>query len=106
MRKAAKKVWRDPVFQRCLVHKERNLRKYLSKRHWGGLAGRMSRLRKVQGAQDARGALTELRTFLESKNALLLEENGTLVDVVERVEPDGSSVIYEYYDIEYYDIEE
>jgi len=69
LRKAAKKVWRDPVFQRCLAHKERNLRKRLSKRHWGEMAALMSRLRKVQGAQDAREALQALRTFLEGKNA-------------------------------------
>ena len=69
LRKAAKKVWGDPVFQRCLVHKERNLRKYLSKRHWGKVAALMNRLRKVQGAQDAREALAELRTFLQGKNA-------------------------------------
>lgn len=72
LRQAAKKVWGDPVFQRCLVHKERNLRKYLSRRHWGELAARMSRLRNIQGAQDAREALTELRTFLEGKNAQAL----------------------------------
>ena len=69
LRKAAKKVWRDPVFQRCLVHKERNLRRYLSKRHWGEVARLMNRLRKVQGAQDAREALAQLRRFVESKNA-------------------------------------
>ena len=69
LRKAAKKVWRDPVFQRCLVHKERNLRRYLSQRHLGPLAGLVNRLRKVQGAQDAREALAQLRSFLESKNA-------------------------------------
>jgi transposase-like protein len=79
LRKAAKKVWRDPIFQRCLVHKERNLRKYLSKRHWSELAGLMGRLRKVQGAEDAREALAELRKFVEGKNAealASLEEAG------------------------------
>ncbi len=79
LRQAAKKVWRDPVFQRCLVHKERNLRKYLSKRHWGALAALMGRLRKVQGAQDAREALAQLREFVDKKNAealASLEEAG------------------------------
>jgi len=33
------------------------------------LAGLVNRLRKVQGAQDAREALAQLRSFLESKNA-------------------------------------
>jgi transposase-like protein len=72
LRKAARKVWRNPVFQRCLVHKERNLKRYLSKRHWGELAVLISRLRKVQGAQEAREALAELRAFLEGKNAQAL----------------------------------
>lgn len=69
LRQAAKKVWGDPVFQRCLVHKERNLHKYLSKRHWGELSRLVSRLRKVQGADAAREALKELRAFLAGKNA-------------------------------------
>ena len=72
LRTAAKKVWGDPVFQRCLVHKERNLKRYLSKRHWGELSRHMNRLRKVEGGQAAREALGELRTFVESKNAQAL----------------------------------
>ena len=79
LRKGAKKVWGDPVFQRCLVHKERNLRRYLSKRHWGELAQRMRRIRKAQGAKAAREALAELRAFVAGKNAealASLEEAG------------------------------
>lgn len=79
LRKAVKKVWRDPVCQRCLVHKERNLRRYLSKRHWGELAQWMRRLRKVQGAEDAREILAGLREFVAGKNAealASLEEAG------------------------------
>jgi len=37
--------------QRCLVHKERNLRGYLSKRHWAELARLFNQLRKVQGSE-------------------------------------------------------
>jgi transposase-like protein len=40
----------DAVIQRCLVHKERNIRAKLSKRHWGELARLFKRLREVQGA--------------------------------------------------------
>lgn len=79
LQKAAKKVLGDPVFQRCLVHKERNLRRYLSKRHWGELARLMNRLRKAQGAEAAREALEALRKFVASKNAQALaslEEGG------------------------------
>jgi putative transposase len=72
LRGATKKVWGDPVLQRCLVHKERNLRRYLSKRHWGELRRLMNRIRKVQGADAAREALEELRRFIGSKNAQAL----------------------------------
>lgn len=73
LRKATKKVWGDPVLQRCLVHKERNLRGYLSKRHWGELSRLMKRLREVEGEVAAREALEELRTFLKSKNTQAFE---------------------------------
>jgi putative transposase len=73
LRKAAKKVWGNPVIQRCLVHKERNLRRYLSKRHWSELARLMKRLRMVQGETAAREVLAELRSFVASKNAQALE---------------------------------
>ena len=55
--------------QRCLVHKERNLRGYLSKRHWAELARLFSQLRKVQGSEQAEAAATAIRTFLKDKNA-------------------------------------
>lgn len=55
--------------QRCLVHKERNLRGYLSKRHWGQLAELFNQLRKVQGGEQAEAAATAIRTFLKDKNA-------------------------------------
>ena len=55
--------------QRCLVHKERNLRGYLSKRHWAELARLFNQLRKVQGSEQAEAAATAIRTFLQDKNA-------------------------------------
>ena len=72
LRNAAKKVWGNPVLQRCLVHKERNLRRYLSKRHWGELGRLMKRLREVQGETSARETLAELRLFIASKNSQAL----------------------------------
>ena len=51
--------------QRCLVHKERNLRGYLSKRHWAELARLFHLLRKVQGGEQAEAAAAAIRTFLE-----------------------------------------
>ena len=55
--------------QRCLVHKARNLKRYLSKRHWHELDAYFSRLRKVQGAEAALEVVNELDAFLKSKNA-------------------------------------
>lgn len=79
LRKATKKLWPDAVFQRCLVHKERNLRGYLPKRDWGELARLMRRIRKSQGAKAAREALGELQEFVKARNAeafASLEEAG------------------------------
>lgn len=55
--------------QRCLVHKERNLRGYLSKRHWAELARLFDLLRKAQGGEQAETAAAAIRTFLKDKNA-------------------------------------
>jgi len=49
LKRALLEVYPDTLIQRCLVHKERNLQSYLSKRHWGELAGLFARLRKCQG---------------------------------------------------------
>ena len=38
LRKAVKRYWPDAEIQRCLVHKERNLRGYLPRRLWGELS--------------------------------------------------------------------
>ena len=59
----------DAVIQRCLVHKERNIRGKLSKRHWGELARLFKRLREVQGAQAALEVVEELKRFLKDKSA-------------------------------------
>lgn len=68
LRKAVKKHFPDARIQRCLVHKERNLKKYLARRNWPELEGYFSRLRKVEGGQAALEVLLELDTFLERKN--------------------------------------
>lgn len=60
------------VIQRCLVHKERNIRGYLSKRHWGELAELFRRLRICQGKTEAALAKRALIQFLEDKNAQAL----------------------------------
>jgi putative transposase len=69
LRSAVKEFFPDSVIQRCLVHKERNLRSKLSKKHWGELARLFKRLREVQGKAAAEEVIQELEQFLEGKNA-------------------------------------
>ena len=69
LRKAVVKHFLDARIQRCLVHKERNLKRYLARRDWPEMEGHINRLRKMQGADAALEALLELDSFLERKNA-------------------------------------
>jgi len=62
------KYFPDAVIQRCLVHKERNISKYLSKRYHGVLADYFKQLRIAQGPEKAREVYNELYDFLSSKN--------------------------------------
>jgi transposase-like protein len=85
LRKAVLKFFPDAVIQRCLVHKDRNIRAKLSKRHWGDLARLLKRLREVQGEAAAREVLAELEEFLRKKNAAglasLLEAGDELISL-------------------------
>ena len=69
LRKALVKHFPDARIQRCLVHKERNLKRYLARRDWPELEEHVSRLRKVQGGEAALEVLLEVDGFLEGKNA-------------------------------------
>ena len=60
LRSTVKEFFEDAVIQRCLVHKERNIRAKLSKRHWGELARLFKRLREVQGEAAAKEVVDEL----------------------------------------------
>jgi transposase-like protein len=62
-------VWPQACVQRCLVHKERNLRGYLRKGDHAEAARLWERLRLAQGEQAGREALAALRTFLRPLNA-------------------------------------
>jgi len=64
-----KEFFPDVVIQRCLVHKECNIRGKLPKRYWGELARRFKRLRQVQGRRAGEEVLAELVAFLEPLNA-------------------------------------
>ena len=69
LRSAVKEFFPDSIVQRCLVHKERNIRSKLSKKHWGELARLFKRLRSVQGQKAAEEVVKELEEFLAGKNA-------------------------------------
>ncbi len=73
LKNAVLAFFEDAVVQRCLVHKERNIRARLSRRHWGELAMRFKRLREVEGEEAAGEAYGEIETFLKGKNAAALE---------------------------------
>lgn len=49
--------------QRCLVHKERNLRACLSKRHYAELSRLFNLLRRAEGETAARERLADIRRF-------------------------------------------
>jgi len=69
LRSAVKEFFPDAVVQRCLVHKERNIKSKLSKKHWGELSRFFKRLRQAQGREAALEVVQELKEFLKGKNA-------------------------------------
>ena len=69
---AIRKQFPNGVLQRCLVHKERNLRGYLSHKHYGLLGSFFKRWRHAQGLAQALAILGELRAFLKRVNAKAL----------------------------------
>jgi transposase-like protein len=79
LRKGVRKKWPDAIIQRCLIHKARNIKSYLSYRHHGEVDGLFKRLRKAEGLETAEEVVKELRAFLKAKNAqalVSLEEAG------------------------------
>ena len=79
----------NTLIQRCLVHKERNLQGYLSKRHWAELARLFARLRKSQGAEAGKEAVDAIELFLADKNDQArnsLEEAGSELLTLARLE--------------------
>jgi len=88
LRKSIRRKWPDAIIQRCLVHKARNLKSYLSYRHHGEVDRLFSRLRKAQGLKAAEEVVKELRAFLKGKNAQALaslEEAGDELLAVHRL---------------------
>ena len=68
LKAAVLEFFADAVIQRCLVHKERNLKGYLPKKHWSELADLFNRLRRAQGREAAEAAREDIRAFLSKKN--------------------------------------
>ncbi len=56
--------YKDAHIQRCLVHKERNIRGCLSKRYHGELARLFNLLRDAEGEDAGREKVADLRRFL------------------------------------------
>jgi len=73
LRKAVLTFFDDAVIQRCVIHKERNLRGRLSRRHWGELTRLFKRLREVEGERAGREAYSAIERFLKDKNAAALD---------------------------------
>ena len=63
----------DAHVQRCLVHKERNIKACLSRRHHGTVQRLLMRLRQVEGETAAREVLSELENFLHKHSRKALE---------------------------------
>ncbi len=63
--KAIRHCFDNPVMQRCLVHKERNVKARLSRRHHGTMGILFNDLRHSQGIEDAELAKAQIRKFLE-----------------------------------------
>ncbi len=69
LKNALLEVFPETIIQRCLVHKERNLRGYLGKKYWSELASLFNSLRRSQGEADGLEACKKIQDFLANKNA-------------------------------------
>jgi len=88
LRKGLRKAWPTVIIQRCLIHKARNIKGYLSRRHYGEVDRLFTRLRKAEGLETAEECVEELREFLKGKNAQALaslEEAGDELLAVHRL---------------------
>jgi putative transposase len=85
LKKAVLEFFPDAIIQRCLIHKERNLHSYLSKKNHAECSRLISKIRKAQGENDGREALDNLGEFLKEKNYAayqsLLEAGGELISL-------------------------
>jgi transposase-like protein len=89
LRKSVRRKWPDAIIQRCLIHKARNIKSYLSYLHHGEVDRLFKHLRKAEGAETAEECVKKLKTFLQGKNAQALaslEEAGDELLAVHRLD--------------------
>jgi transposase-like protein len=72
LRKAVLELWPTAVIQHCVIHKERNLHRYLRRADHAECSRLCQRLRWAQGVVAGREALDALRRFLKPRNAAAL----------------------------------
>ena len=86
--KTVREMFPEAVIQRCLIHKERNIKRRLARRDWPELSRLFKRLREVEGADAGQEAYNDIEIFLKQKNAAALEsfqEAGELLLSVHRL---------------------
>jgi transposase-like protein len=73
LKKAVLAYWPDTIVQRCLIHKERNVKRFLAKKDWKELSRLFGRLRHAQGLAAGQEALREIERFVGERNKAALE---------------------------------
>jgi putative transposase len=73
LKKAVLKLYPGTPVQRCLVHKGRNLKRALSKKHWGKVDGFLDELRKSGSLKEAENVVKRLRSFLSGHSLKAME---------------------------------
>lgn len=73
LRKAVLKLYPGALVQRCLVHKCRNIKRYLSKKHWGRVDSFFDELRKSGSLKEAKNVANRLRSFLSTHSLKAME---------------------------------
>ena len=73
LKSAVLAYWPDTVVQRCLVHKERNVRRFLRQKDWKELGRLFGRLRHAEGLAAGREALRAIERFVGERNKAALE---------------------------------
>jgi putative transposase len=88
LKKATLELFPHAVIQRCVIHKERNIKKKLARKEWGEITRLFSRLRNVEGTEAWQESHDDIEKFLEQKSATALNsfhEAGDLLLSVHRL---------------------